>query len=398
MPIILQINVTANWGSHGRIAEQIGIMAMEDGWESYIAYGRHMTESKSHLIRIGNSLEICLHGLEAKLLGHHGRGSVLGTKKFIQNVKEIKPDVIHLHNIPGYYVNYKLLFEFLSVYDRPVIWTLHDCWPFTGRCTHFIKVGCYKWKTGCHDCEFKKIYPDTWFWDRSASDYRLKKKLFTKVSNLTVVPVSEWLAGFVKESFLKEQKIEMIHNGTDLNLFCPQSKEANLDNKFTIVGVASQWGQGKGYEDFVQLRRMLPEGQYNIVMIGLNDTQLSNLPKGIKGVKRTNSVQELATFYALADVFLNPTYVDNFPTVNIEALACGTPVITYNTGGSPEAVDGETGFVVEQGDLSGVIEAINVIKTKGKEAFSFKCRQRAEKEFDMKKQFQRYIDLYNKNL
>ena len=395
---LLQINVTANWGSHGKIAEQIGKIAMANGWESYIAYGRNKTESESHLIRIGSPIEICLHGIEAKLLGRHGLGSVLGTKMFIKRIRKIKPDVIHLHNVHGYYINYKLLFEFLIEYGRPVIWTLHDCWAFTGRCAHFVDVGCYKWKKGCYDCRFKQIYPNTWIWDHSKSDYQLKRKLFSMLPNLTIVPVSVWLKEFVRNSFLKNQRIEIIHNGTNLNTFAYPLKDEVENAKFTILGVSNLWTENKGLNDFIALRKCLPEDKYDIVMVGLNDKQLNALSKGIKGIKRTNSVQELVKLYASADVFWNPTYVDNFPTVNIEALACGTPVITYKTGGSPEAINENTGFVVDQGDLKGVLAAIDTIKIKGKKFYSPKCRQRAEEKFDMVKQFQKYIDLYNEVL
>ena len=369
---------------------------MSNGWESYIAYGRCMNESKSHLIKIGNPLELGLHGVVAKVLGLHGRGSLLSTRYFISKIKELEPDIIHLHNIPGYYINYKLLFEFLIAYNKPVIWTLHDCWAFTGRCTHFIRNGCYKWKTGCHDCEYKKVYPNTWLFDHSKSEYKLKKKLFLAVPNLTIVPVSNWMAEFVEESFFRGKEIEVIHNGTNINVFHPNVEKVKKKGKFTILGVANQWGQQKGLMDFLELSSMLPKNEFEIILVGLSEEQLIKLPQGIKGIKRTNSVQELVDLYTLSDVFLNLTYVDNFPTVNIEALACGIPVITYQTGGSPEAISNDTGFVVEQGDLDGVLKAITKVKNKGSVCYMESCRLRAEAEFDMKKQFQKYIDLYER--
>lgn len=395
---VLQVNTTANWGSTGKIAEQIGITAIANGWESYVAYGRWMNESKSHIVKIGTPIEIKMHGVKAKLFGRHGLGSVSGTRKFINAIKEIAPDVIHLHNITGYYINYKLLFEFLAEYNKPVVWTLHDCWAFTGRCTHFVRNGCYKWINGCENCVFKHIYPDTWFLDYSKSDYALKKRLFSAISNLTVVTVSDWLASFVRQSFLASHKIEVIHNGTDLNVFSPRARNENNHRKFSILGVCNRWGKSKGLDDFIALRNLLPVEEYDIIMVGLNEKQLTLLPKGIRGIKRTDSVQELAALYASADVFWNPTHEDNFPTVNIEALACGTPVVTYKTGGSPEAVDTDTGFVVEQDDLKGVIRAIDIIKTKGRNWYVGKCRERAEKEFDMKKQFMKYIAVYERNM
>lgn len=223
MPTLLQINVVVNWGSTGRIAEEIGQVAMAAGWRSVIAYGRGNPTSKSELIRIGSNMDMYLHGIESRLFDNHGLASRKATRVFIEQIKALKPDVIHLHNIHGYYINYKLLFNYLAESKIPVVWTLHDCWSFTGHCAYFTFAKCDKWKTECYNCKLKKSYPFSLLFDCSKSNYVEKKQCFTTIGNLTMVPVSEWLAGLVKHSFFKGKRIECIHNGVDTHVFAPQT-------------------------------------------------------------------------------------------------------------------------------------------------------------------------------
>ena len=393
MPTLLQINVTANWGSTGKIAEQIGLCAMKHGWESYIAYGRWCNPSKSHLIKIGNKLDMYMHYAEQRIRDNEGLCSRGATKRLIKLISEIRPDVVQLHNIHDHYLNYRLLFEYLNKTKIKVVWTMHDCWAFTGHCFHFVTKNCDKWKNGCFECPLKNEYPRT-FLDRSKEHWLLKKELFVGCKNLTIVPVSDWLANFVKESFLKEKRIHVIKNGVDLNIFKP-STSLNLsetNSKFKILAVSSVWYPDKGELDIYKLREMLSEDKFEITMVGLSVDQYKKLPKGIIGIQRTQNLQELVKLYSDADVLINPTYADTFPTVNLEALACGTPVITYRTGGSPEAIDEKTGVVIEQGDVDGLAEAICMIKEKP--LSSTDCRKRAEERFDKDKCFEKYIELY----
>lgn len=396
MPKLLQINSTVNWGSTGKIAEQIGTRAMANGWESYIAYGRYANPSQSKIIKIGSKWSLFLHLIESILLGNHGLASRVATKKLIKQIEKIKPDIIHLHNIHGYYINYKILFEYLNSTNIPVVWTLHDCWSFTGHCAHFDCYNCEAWKIQCQNCPALNAYPKTII-DTTRDTYILKKDLFVKNNNLYIVPVSLWLESFIRNSFLKDKKIQTIHNGIDLSAFSPQPPKGNISAN-TILGVASQWSKQKGLDDFIIMRKLLPEDKYNIILIGLNDKQIKNLPTGITGIRRTQNTQELAQYYSSATVFINPTYSDNYPTTNLEAMACGTPVITYRTGGSPESICNETGFVVEQGDVSGIITAIQEIEAKGKDFYSDKCRKHAMQYFDKDKCFAKYIQLYNEIL
>ena len=386
---LLQINISANWGSTGKIAEQIGVRAIDHGWDFYFAYGGSSNPSKAHLLRVGNRLNKYFHYAEQRIFDNEGQCSRNETKRFIEQIKEIKPDVINLHNIHDHYLNYRLLFDYLNHTDIKVVWTFHDCWAMTGHCMHFVTKNCERWKTGCHDCLMKGEYPKSVL-DRSKQNWELKKRLFTDNTNLTIVAVSDWIAEFVQESYLKDKRIEVIHNGCDINTFKPLPRKES--NKFRIIAVSSVWYPNKGELDIYKLRTLLSEDEYEITMVGLSAEQAKNLPKGIRGIQRTQNVLELAQLYSDADVLINPTYEDNFPTVNIEALACGTPVITYKTGGSPEAVDSKTGVVIEQGNLNALANAI--IQMKDKPLSSADCRKRAEEFFDKDKCFEKYVELY----
>jgi glycosyltransferase involved in cell wall biosynthesis len=394
---VLQINSTINWGSTGRIAEDIGENLQKIGAESYIAYGRYSNVSRSHGISIYNKTGIFIHALKSRLFDMHGLSSKKDTYALIRKIEEIQPDIIHLHNIHGYYLNYKILFDYLSKKSIPIVWTLHDCWAFTGHCAHYMHRGCIKWKTQCYNCPLKTSYPASYFIDHSRQNYILKRNCFTSVRNMVIVTVSNWLAIEVSQSFLKKYDRRVIYNGVDTNVFMPLNKKSQFNNKFVILGVASFWTKKKGFDDFIQLRKFLPE-EFLILLIGVNKRQCKSLPAGIIGIERTNNVTELAEYYSTADVFVNPTWEDNFPTTNIEALACGTPVITYKTGGSPEAVSANTGFIVDQGDLLGVVSAIKNVKLVGKEKYSAACRERAVQHFNKFERYQEYIELYQKIL
>jgi putative colanic acid biosynthesis glycosyltransferase len=398
MKKLLQINSVVNSGSTGRIAEEIAHTAIASGWESYIAFGRNERYSESNLIRIGNDLGIKMHGLQTRLFDRHGLGSVKSTKLFIQQVDKIKPDIIHLHNIHGYYINIEILFNYLSKVDVPVVWTLHDCWSITGHCTHFSYVGCEKWRTKCYSCPQKNEYPASLFIDRSEKNYILKNELFNSLSNLTLVPVSQWLSDILKDSFLRKYPSSVINNGINTSVFKPTGNNEfreryGLQNKFILLGVASIWSQRKGLEDFIELSKTLG-ADYQIILVGLTRKQKDQLPLEILGIERTESVEELAELYASSDVYINTTYEDTFPTTNLESLACGTPVITYNTGGSPESIDESTGIVVEQGNISKLVEAIRVIKDNGKQYYSDACVNRVNRLYKKEDRYKEYIDLY----
>lgn len=397
MKKLLIINVTANSGSTGRIAEEIGRTAISNGYDTYFAYGRLARESKCELIKIGKKLNVRLHGIESRLFDNHGFSSRIATKRFIKEIEKIKPDIINIHNLHGYYINVKILFEYLAKINIPIVWTFHDCWPFTGHCSYFDRYNCTKWETECHSCPNKHGYPSSLLLSRAKRNFYKKRKLFSNYKKTTIVTPSNWLSDITKQSFFKGKNIVTINNGTDLTTFKivngNKRHSLNLQNKKIVLGVASIWDKRKGFDDFVKLNDLLSD-EYKIILVGLNKKQIESLPENIIGIERTESVHELAELYSMADVFVNPTYSDNFPTTNIEALACGTPVITYKTGGSPEAIDEMTGVVVEQGNINKLKEAIESV-AKDKAMYTGKCRERAVNLYNKQDRFNDYINLFN---
>lgn len=396
MPTLLQITIGLGL-SIGKISQAIGEKVIDNGWESWIAYSArskssppHLKTVKSKVIKTGSTLDSYIHYAGFRLFDNEGLGSSASTKELVERIKEIQPDIIQLHNIHDHWINYPILFEYLATLETPVVWVQHDCWAFTGGCMYFDMLGCDHWKTGCKSCPDKR----TWLLNQSERNFKLKRELLSKIKNLTFVPVSGWIGDMLKESAQKDRPIITIHNGIDLSRFKPTGKKMN-DGRFRVLGVAAVWNERKGLSDFVKLRSMLSD-DYEITLVGLPQKQIENLPQGINGLTRTNSIEELAELYSQSDVYVLPTYSDNFPTTNLEALACGTPVITYKTGGSPEAIDEKTGVVVEQGNMDALANAI--MQMKDNPLSSEACRKRAIELFDKDKCFETYIDLYNKLL
>lgn len=383
-PKLLQLNATANWGSTGKIAEGIGQVAMSEGWESAIAYGRYANPSQSRLIKVGTQADVYAHYARGRFFDSEGLGSRRATKKLIKQIRDYRPDIIQLHNIHDHWLNYPILFEYLAGVNTPIVWTFHDCWAFTGGCAHFENVGCFRWHSQCHNCPLKYSLQ----LDKSSRNFNLKKEYFAGLGNrLTIVPCSQWLASYVRDSFLGNTRINVIYNGIDINQFT-----AAGDRERMVLGVSNVWPEYKGLSDFILLRSLLP-GDIKITLVGLTKSQIANLPKGIIGIERTANANGLVELYQKSIAFVNPTRNDTFPTVNLEALACGTPVITYETGGSPEAIDENTGIVVPKGDIRALADAI--IYAINNPFSSDACRKRALENFDKDKQFRKYIDLYN---
>ena len=362
---ILMINVVCGIRSTGRICTDLAVSLESLGHEVKIAYGRENVpeQFQKYAIRIGSELDVNLHGLKARLFDGAGFGSIFATRKFIRWVEKYDPDVIHLHNIHGYYINVKILFDYLKQSKKRVIWTLHDCWSFTGHTPYCDSVNCKRWISGCYKCPLVKEYPSSLF-DRSYHNWKKKKKVFTGVDNLTIITPSTWLCQCVKKSFLNVYPIEVINNGIDTKQFTARKsnfkKKFKIEEKFILLGVSTSWDNMKGYSDFLKLAELLGD-EYKVVIVGLTKEQLSKIPRNILGIERTSSVKELAEIYTASDLFLNLSYCENYPTVNIEAMACGTQVLTYDTGGSPEIVENYNGIIVEQGNISAVVNAIKSI-------------------------------------
>lgn len=393
---VLQISTVCGSGSVGRIMVDIYHTLEKNGDTPLIAYGRQKAPEDIRAYRFGSSADMALHVLSTFFRGEHGFASAGQTRRLIGKIREWDPDVIHLHNIHGFILQVELLFEYLKTAGKPVVWTLHDCWPYTGHCAFYDYTGCDHWKTGCRGCtEYRKTYPYALFKNRTESNYIRKKAAFTGVPDLTVVVPSRWLGIQAEQSFLREYPVKVIPNGIDRKLFRPVEsrlrQEMGLSGKFVILGVANVWERRKGLPYLLELAEGLPE-DCRIILIGLSKKQLRELPGNMIGRTRTSSAEELAEYYSMADVFVNATLEDNFPTTNLEALSCGTPVITFDTGGSPESLDESCGRIVPKGDMEGFLRAVlqERKEPKSREA----CLARAG-EYEKYSRFQEYVKLYH---
>ena len=396
---IVQINGGAK-GSTGKIMMGIAEVARVQGHEVMCASPITTTNRDAGedcgYYRIGTFNSRRVSVALSRITGFNGCFAWIETRKLLKKIDEFKPDVIHLHNLHDSYINLPMLFSYIKKHNVPTVWTLHDCWSFTGQCPHFTMVKCDKWKTGCHNCPQYKEYPAS-LYDNTKKMWQLKKKWFTGVKNMTIVTPSRWLARLAQESYLKEYSIQVINNGIDLNVFKPT--QSNFRERYEIpaekhiiLGVSFAWGYRKGLDCFVEMAEKLGE-QYQIVLVGTDDEIDRNLPHNIISIHRTQNQKELAEVYSAADVFAMPTREENYPTVNMEAIACGTPVVTFDTGGSPEMLDDKTGIVVEANDIEATKKAIKDICEKKK------CNDEEyivaySKNFDMKKRFAEYIELY----
>lgn len=367
---VLMINVVCGIRSTGRICTDYAKELEAQGHEVKIAYGRKCTpvHFQKYAVRIGTRFSVGIHILMSRLFDAHGLWSRNATKEFLKWADDFNPDILLLHNIHGYYINYEMLFAWIK--ERPqmkVKWTLHDCWAFTGHCSYFSYVGCNQWREHCKKCcrKQRRSYPSSLFVCRSFKNFEKKKEAFTGIKNLFLITPSQWLADLVRQSFLGDYPIEVRHNTIDTNVFKPTPgdfrKRYNLENQKIVLGVANIWDERKGLQDFYDLRKMLDE-TFMIVLVGLTYMQRTALPVGIIGIEKTNNPAELAEIYTAANVFINPTYEDNYPAVNLEAEACGTPVITYASGGSPETLKSPSSATVPTGEVKAIVQKILMIK------------------------------------
>lgn len=394
---IAEIN-SCNFGSTGNIMLEIAKTARNCSHTVCVSYPKSRDNAKKQSdkdIVIGNRISRNFHLKLAEITGLNGCFSYFSTVRFLKKLDKFKPDIIHLHNLHNCYINLSLLFKYIKKHNVKTVWTLHDCWSFTGHCTHFDMAGCSRWKTECRNCPQYKEYPKSMF-DNSKRMYKLKKKWFAGVENMTIVTPSKWLAELVKGSYLKDYPVKVINNGIDLNIFKPTEsdfrKKYGLQNKYIVLGVAFGWGKRKGLDVFCELSKRLDSGKYQIVLVGTDDGVDKLLPDNIISVHRTQNQTELAEIYTAADIFANPTREENYPTVNMESIACGTPVVTFNTGGSPEIIDETCGTAVPKDDINAMCnEIIRVCETQPYSKDD--CLKRAES-FDKNKKFREYVRLY----
>ena len=394
---IAEINMV-DYGSTGRLMLQIADCARTKGHEVQtfsMKWKNQKNQNKGHTY-FGTYFENAIHQVIGRINGRGGCYSCIGTKQLIKQLEKFNPDIVHLHNLHNSYIDINQLFHYLNKNHKKVVWTLHDCWSFTGKCTHFLVSKCDKWKSGCKNCQALSDYPSSKM-DFTKSMWNKKKRCYGKMSNMTIVTPSKWLASLVKQSFLKENQIVVINNGIDLDVFRPTKSDFRLkyglQTQKIVLGVSFGWSNKKGIDDMVRLSKELPEN-YSVVMIGVDDFKRAELPDNIIAIGRTSSKEELAQIYSAADVFVNPTKEENFPTVNIEAIACGTPVITLNTGGCGEMLNERCGIVVENYE-----QMLNsVIKVCENNTFSAEdCVQKAQG-YSSEICADNYLNLYEKFL
>ncbi|MEX0450061.1 glycosyltransferase [Spiribacter sp. 221] len=385
-------------GSTGRIAEGIGQALQRRGYRAEVAYGRHESAGQVAHWPVGGRVNIAGHGAVSLLADAHGLGSRHATDRLVSRLAADPPGLVVLHNLHGYFLNYPKLFAALKRLVIPVAWVLHDCWAFTGHCAYFDRANCSRWRSGCGACPLTRQYPRAMI-DRSGRNWEIKRRAFSDVQSGLIVTPSEWLAAHVSESFLGGWRRQVIPNGVDLNVFHPLEPTERIAP--IILGVAAGWPARKGLHDMCALREHLP-AHWRIILVGVTTQQQRDLPPGVEGLRRTESMEELARLYSRAAVFVNPTTIDNFPTTNIEALACGTPVVTYDTGGSPESLDPSVGSVVPKGGLGAISEAVRhwgERSERGESAdIARRCRAHAERFFDAKTRFDEHVDAYEELL
>lgn len=397
---VLQINSVCGYGSTGRIAADLSRALTQNGDDCLIAYGRGQAPDDIKSIRIGSDIDVYLHGLCSRVTDRHGFYSKRATRRFIQSAEEYDPDIVHLHNLHGYYLHLPTLINWLKKSGKPVVWTLHDCWAFTGHCSYFDFIGCDRWKTGCHDCPQKGEYPASYGFDRSDWNYEQKKRMITSLPQLKLISPSEWLADLAKNSFLKNYPISTIHNGIDLDTFQPLESDFRqkygLNGKTILLSVANVWETRKGLHILLELSRKL-ESSYQIVIVGLTEQQCRKIPSNIIGIRRTDNLKQLIEIYSAADIFINPTLEDNYPTTNLEAIACGTPVVVFDTGGCRETVADCCGYVVSKSNLEEMVSQIKRLKGN-----HFKMDQKLwlayRKLLNQKLQYEKTLVLYNQCL
>lgn len=395
---IVQIN-TCNFGSTGNIMINIAKSAELRGhttWFVYPKFKLNLLKKLDNSIVFGNKFSHWFHTKLSLYTGFNGFGTFFPTLNLLRKINKISPDVIHFHNLHNNYINLPLLFTFVKSKSIPVVWTLHDCWAFTGQCVYFDMINCSKWKNGCHNCEQIHLYPRS-FVDRTKIMWKIKKRIFTGVPNLKIVTPSKWLSKCVSQSYLSEYKVETIYNGIDLEKFtCKKSDfrdKYNISEKHHILlGVAFGWGERKGLDVFIELAKRLDQDKYQIVLVGTDDVTDKLLPENIISIHKTNNQDELIEIYSASDVFVNPTREEVLGLVNIEANACGIPVVTFNSGGSPECISTKSGTVVAKNDIDSMErEIIRICETS---PFSVEDCIEQSKKFDMNIKFNQYVDLY----
>ena len=407
---LVEINTVVN-NSTGRIMHDIQREADISGMETLSIVGRRHVYTDVPCVKFGNALSFWIHVIWTTLTDRHGLEPVLSviyTRKMVRRIREANPDIIHLHNIHGYYLHYPTLMKYLAYeYKGKIIWTFHDLWPITGHCAYYSAVNCDKWMTGCNHCPNKKRYPVSLGLDGSRKNYEIKKELFTSLSNLTITVPSEWMASQVRQSFMGKYPVEVIHNGIDTVVFDHNRLIADLDiesnkcadetawsDKKILLSVASIWDERKGLKDLVALSDKLSD-DYVMIIVGLSKHQISRLPKGVIGITRTENIEELVSLYSRAHIFLNPSLEESFSLVTVEALSCGCPCIVLDTSAVAELVNDDNGVVLHSHKPEDYLDAIKSIENSG---YSRESVRATALKYDNKYMLEGYMRLYGEVL
>lgn len=398
MKTLVQINTVCN-GSTGKIMLEIQKKANKNGYKTISFFGRRKSPKDLNCQKIESLIFVIFHVFLTFVFNIHGWGSYIPTKILVRKLKKINPDIIQIHSILGYYLNYKVLFSYLkNEYKGKIYWTLHDSFAYTGHCSFHTATNCYKFKTECNSCPMIHDYPYSWFFDNSKSEFYRKKELFTNIPNLEIITPSKFMMNEVKSSFLKDYNVTVINNGIDLNIFRPKKNNSIYDkynipkNKKIILAVANYWIPIKGLDTLIKLSEDIKDDTI-ILIVGLNEKQIRKLPENIIGIKKTDNQEDLVSIYSVGDVFVNPTKDDVYPTVNIEAIACGTPVITNNVGGCKEQVFDNVGFVFNS--YNEMLEKVNFCLKKDYKNKIFNNKE-CLKNISSDKKYNEYIQLYKK--
>ena len=393
---VVQINTVYKKNSTGRTCWEVEKALVEKGYDCLTIHqlGLHIDDEHDYIVN--GTFGYYIHKLFSRVIGLDGYYSRTATKRAIEVIKTFNPDLIHLRNLHGGYINLPELYDFLKTADIPVIYNLHDTWAYTGKCPEYDNVKCEKWKSECKECPQYRRYPRSWFFDRSRKMYNDKKNWYKGIRNLTVVGVSDYMKSeALKSPLFENRRIERIYNWIDLDTFRPKQdvnrKKYGLPEGFLVIGVSSYWKKNTEYEEICELAGTL-QGQAHVCLVGGDSLELpySNMIH----IPFTESVEELACLYSTADVFVSLSTAESFGKVAAEAIACGTPAVVYNTTGIAEIPKDGCGYVVAKHSIEEVKKAVLKVKENGKESYQLKCRSRAETEFSYLKNVEQLINLY----
>lgn len=398
---VIQINEYCGTGSTGKICFELANLLHFKGNSCWVIYGRKKAtkESERYGIRMTGEVGVRIHGIATRIFDRHAFSSTFETLKLLLFINSFKPDIIHLHNLHGYYINVAVLFHYIKRHNLPIVWTLHDCWTLTGHCAHFFQIGCERWISGCYQCPQKREYPASFFWDMSKFNWKKKKRIFTDIENIRIVTPSFWLSDLVSKSYLNRYQINVIPNGVDLDIFYPRKKNIFRDrfkDKKIILGVSYIWNENKGIKDFIDLSFFLDKTKFQIVLVGSIEDKMV-VPPDIFLLNRTDSPDELAQIYSSADIYLNLSKVEVFGMTVVEAMACGCPVLSYECGGTSEIIEGTCGSIVSNWNLNVVIEEIKKIVEYDQVETRKACLKQAKK-FSKEKMLKNYYLLYEEML